>query len=221
MIFGKGKESISASVVFVQNYWASFSSCHDTSLLKGDGRGKGRADEGMNLYVVEKKPLTWQPPAPEFIKINVDASFVESISSASVGIIARNHMGETLISSWDYIGLCNSVDEAELKACLAGIYIGISLHKPIILETDSSFVASFLGNETFDRSSLIDLKKKALSAAKLIENFKISNIKREANAAAHELAKFSFDNRFDGFLLNSVLPCVANIVLNDCMNLAV
>ena len=28
LIFAKGKESISASVNFVHNYWASFSSCH-------------------------------------------------------------------------------------------------------------------------------------------------------------------------------------------------
>ena len=45
----------------------------------------------------------WKPPDPEYIKINVDASFVESLRSASVGVVARNHLGEVLVSSWDFI----------------------------------------------------------------------------------------------------------------------
>ena len=36
---------------------------------------------------------------------------------------------------------------------------------------------------------------------------------------AHEIAKFSFVNRFDGVSLNSVLPCVAEVVIVDCMNI--
>ena len=91
------------------------------------------------------------------------------------------------------------MDEAELRACLAGLYIGISLNMPIILETDCAFVASFLANESCDRSSLIDLKKKALSITRLLGNFKLSKINRRVNSA-HEIAKFSFDNRCDGFL---------------------
>ena len=51
------------------------------------------------------------------------------------------------------------VDKAELRACLAGIYICITIHKPIALETGCSFVASFLAKETIDRFSSADLKK--------------------------------------------------------------
>ena len=84
---------------------------------------------------------------------------MESLGSASVGVIARNHLGEVLVSSWDFIRVCSGVDEAELRACLVGIYIGITLLKPIILETECSFAASFLAKETFDGSPLVDLKK--------------------------------------------------------------
>ena len=80
------------------------------------------------------------------------------------------------------------------------------------METDCAFVRSFLANENLDRSSLVDLKKEALSISKMLKNFKIAKINRQANKVAHEIAKFSFINKSDGILLNSVPPCVAIFV---------
>lgn len=48
-----------------------------------------------------------------------------------------------------------------------------------------------------DRSPFVDLKREALSIMKLTRNFNILKINRWANKAAHEIAKFSFDNRED------------------------
>ena len=169
----------------------------------------------------ENDRAVWKPPEREYIKINVDASFVESLRSASVGVVARNHLGEVLVSSWDFIRMCSGAEEAELRACLAGLYIGISLHKPIILKTDCSFAASFLAKETVDRSPYVDLKMEAISASKFIVDLKIVKIDRQANKAAHEIAKFSFDTMSDGILCNSVPPCVANYVMNDCKTIVI
>ena len=110
------------------------------------------------------------------------------------------------------------MNEAELRACLAGLYIGITFHQSIILETDCAFVRSFLANENLDRSPLVDLKKEALSILTMLKNFKIAKINRQANKVAHEIAKFSFINKSDGILLNSVPSCVVNFVMNDCNN---
>ena len=88
--------------------------------------------------------MAWQPPPSDYIKINVDASFVESISVASVGVVARDSSGNVIVSSWDFIGCCKSAEEAELRACIAGLYVGITLHNPIILETDCVLVAALL-----------------------------------------------------------------------------
>ena len=68
----------------------------------------------------ENERVVWKPPKREYIKINVDASFVESLRSASIGVVARNHLGEVPMSSWDFIRMCSGVEEAELPACLAG-----------------------------------------------------------------------------------------------------
>ena len=177
-------------------------------------KGKERVEVLIYINDVQENLVTWQPPTTEFIKINVYASFVEAKSAANVGVVARNHTEGGTISSWDYIGVCNSVEEAELKA-----YSGITLHKPIILETNCSFVASFLGNDFLDRSPLVDLKMEALSISKMMINCKISKINRRANRVAHEIVKFGFDNWSDGVLLNSVPSCVAKVVIDDCMNI--
>ena len=110
--------------------------------------------------------MGWKAPPDECIKINVDASFVESLKAASVGIMARNSTGNIILSSWDYIERCSSVDKAELKACLVGLYIGMTLHSPIIIETDCAFMVSFLSNENFDRSPLVNIKVKHSASQK-------------------------------------------------------
>ena len=55
------------------------------------------------------------------------------------------------------------MEEAELRACIVGLYIGISLHNPVILETDCAFVVASLASGDYDRSAMRDLKMKALS----------------------------------------------------------
>ena len=78
--------------------------------------------------------VLWKPLDPDFFKINVDASFVENLKSANVGVVARNHLREVVVSSWDFIRSCPCADGAELRVCLAGFNIGITLHKPINLK---------------------------------------------------------------------------------------
>ena len=97
LIFGKGKETISTSVSFIQNYWGSFSSYHTNRKMEDTNKGKERVDGFYDTIEVKEKVVNWQPPDPESIKINVDASFVEAIRSASVGVVARNHLGEVII----------------------------------------------------------------------------------------------------------------------------
>lgn len=79
-------------------------------------------------------------------------------------------------------------------------------------------MVSFLANETLDMSPLVDLKRKAFNITKTINSFKIIKIIRHANVVAYEIARFSFDNRSEGVLYNSVPPSVANAAMNDCKN---
>lgn len=167
----------------------TISSCHSNAELFLGVKGKGVENGLRHVNTPLSIHEVWQPPPLGYIKINVDVSFVESICAASVGFVARNSAGDIIISSWDYIGLCTGVDEAELRACLTGLYIGITLHKPIILETGCSFVVSLLAHANLNRSSLVDLKKEDLAITKLLPNFKPAEINRKANVVARQIAK--------------------------------
>ena len=80
-------------------------------------------------------------------------------------------------------------------------------------------MVSFLVHDKLDRSSLVDLKKEVIAITKILPSFKLLNINRQANVVAHQIPKFSFDNRSDGLLSNSFPPCVAKTVRNDCIQL--
>ncbi|XBI98119.1 hypothetical protein VPH35_018379 [Triticum aestivum] len=204
MIFGKGKESLHASVTFVGNYWKSFTNVKNCAQVDLSIKGKGVIDNLRYITPITKVRCNWEPPPDQgYIKINVDASFVESMRSASIGIIARKHLFEVLVSSWDFIGSCTCVDEAEFRAALAGLYIGITFQN------------------SFDRSLFVDLKKEVMNVSNLIKDFKIVKIDRQANRMAHEIAKFCFDSTLDVVLCNSVPPCVASLVMNDCKNFVI
>ena len=112
------------------------------------------------------------------------------------------------------------MEEAELRACIVGLYIGISLHNPVILETDCAFVVASLASGDYDRFAMRDLKMKVLSISKLINNLQLSKISRSANKVAHLISKYIFDNRLDGIIVKNIRPCVVNIVSNECTGVA-
>ena len=132
LIFHEGREYVCSAALFLESYWASYTSCHSNKQSDLSKKGKRVVDVQEAIDISARNRGTWQPPSSEVFKINVDASFVESMSAASVGVIARDHMGQVILSSWDFIGSCTCVDEAEIRACLAGLYVGISLINPLL-----------------------------------------------------------------------------------------
>ena len=46
------------------------------------------------------------------------------------------------------------MEEAELRVCIVGLYIGSSLRNPVILETDCAFVVASLASGDYDRSAI-------------------------------------------------------------------
>ena len=98
----------------MDNYCATFTSSHDTVQLDASNNGKEKVSGAVVVYAPLKDHVVWTPPPNDHNKINVDASFVERTNEASVGVVARNSSGEIIVSSWDFIDWCTSVNEVEL-----------------------------------------------------------------------------------------------------------
>ena len=86
------------------NYWSSFTSYHDTVEVVPSNKGKGKMGGATPVFATSQEQVGWKPPPDDYIKINVDASYVESISVASVGVVVRNSSSKVIISSWDFSG---------------------------------------------------------------------------------------------------------------------
>lgn len=106
----------------------------------------------------------WQAPPSNRIKINVDASFVKSISAGGVLLL---WLGIPLETSSFRLGTLLGCAPVWTKRSFGRawlVFISTFLFTCLLfLETDCAFVTSFLANENLDRSSLVDMKKEALS----------------------------------------------------------
>ena len=74
----------------MQNYWLSFSANHDAIQLDSRDKGKEKVRGVIADFASVEEHEVWKVPPSDYIKINVDASFVESINATSVGVVARN-----------------------------------------------------------------------------------------------------------------------------------
>jgi hypothetical protein len=111
VVHGDGKASVNASVSFLQSYVSSLKGINQ----KVDTKGKAplvpihasRARE-------ENQTSQWEKPPHDCVKVNVDAGWDPHTGRTGIGIIARNHQGEAVWSSWSTIADCASAEEAEL-----------------------------------------------------------------------------------------------------------
>ena len=106
------------------------------------------------LQVDNRKPLQkWTTPSTGMMKINVDGAFIPSSGIAAVGVVIRDHLGQTKLASWHLHRHCRDAEEAEAIACHEGNVLAARWPDvPMMLETDYAVVAAKLKNNGQDRS---------------------------------------------------------------------
>jgi hypothetical protein len=119
IVHGDGKASISASVSFLVNYLESFSFTADP---KVDGKGKNPLPGDMlSNSAGLATSSNWEAPRAGKVKANVDGGWDALSKKAGFGLIVRDDAGRVIVSEWKQIAGCNSAEEAEVHAILAGI----------------------------------------------------------------------------------------------------
>ena len=134
----------------------------------------------------------WEVPRETMYKINVDGALLKTPKIAGMGVIIRNNEGlpmASLMASRHYV---TDPAAAELFAAIQGLQLAHDIGiRRIILEGDSlntmkalcgcveEYSNSWLGNEVMEARHLLEK----------FEVWKTSIIRREANVAAHRLAR--------------------------------
>jgi ribonuclease HI len=95
----------------------------------------------------------WEPPPPGYYKVNVDASFHDSLNSGGWGFVARDWDGNFLEGGAGSFSQTASALQAETLGTFRSIERVAALGMTrIILETDSTTVAKAIMSMEFDRS---------------------------------------------------------------------
>jgi hypothetical protein len=166
VIYKKGNETITRSASFLLNYDYLLS---DSSESATNDKGKAvidcfvLANHSHSLVpsgiedVIQK---CWSPLSEGTIKVNVDAAFVPQTGEAAIGAVARDHSDAFVAALNQSTSLCQSVEEADAKAMLAGLQLGIDLNLEVsVLESDCTTAISAANNQVPNRSKIWSIYK--------------------------------------------------------------
>ena len=165
----------------------------------------------LNMNPAEKNN-GWTPPPPGVFKINVDGATSEDGQNSSVGVVIRDSCGAVIAACSKFLQGQSSFSEVEALAMESGILLaqGMMLSQ-IIVESDALLVVSSV-NGLFIEGSIGHLIQGILALLKSFSSWKVNNVNRDYNRAAHELAHLARRNE-DSQEWIGVLPMVVQEIV--------
>ncbi|KAF7830820.1 LINE-type retrotransposon LIb DNA [Senna tora] len=202
---------------------SNFSAASIVFLAKGKA-GKfaflaSKSDRGQNPPT-QGIQVKWNPPPPNWAKLNTDGSCLTSTSDIGAGGILRDHLGKWVRGFSIFKGHGNSV-MAELWAIYHGLRLASQIHiYSIIVDTDSLVVVNMLKDQKLDSNHhLFPLIRNCRSILSRFERSKIQHVHREGNYCADCLAKKASTTKYNLVSIQHALPEMYPLILADCLGI--
>ena len=114
--------TIKAPAEFLQSYASSFAAIK-AGMNVPDHKGKGKVMPDILTSETKRRQEDdhWVKPKSGWLKLNVDASFIQETNYGAWGAVLRDTNGAVRGSAWSTIRNCASAEAAEAEACLQGI----------------------------------------------------------------------------------------------------
>ena len=177
-----GKESISGSVQFLKKYAEELK----MATMAGDVLNAGAVDRPR---CPTKQQIQWSCPVRGTVKLNTDAAFQTETGESTAGAVARDSRGLVIVSICRNLSLCQSVEEAEAKAALAGLLALMKYYSgPFILEMDCQTIVKEVTAGYQSRTPCYALIKDIREALSAFPAYDVIRVGRKCNALAHGLA---------------------------------
>jgi hypothetical protein len=126
------------------------------------------------------------------IKINVDAAFNLSTGAATVGVVARDHLGYAVMVASLPIDTCNSAEEVEARAILTVLKLGMDHELKVTkVELDCATAVKNTNCAEPITSSIWSVYRDVNYARSLLSRCEVAQIGRKRNEDAHGLAKLA------------------------------
>jgi hypothetical protein len=81
-----------------------------------------RANQIQHNTYVRNTVLTWSPPLPHTLKLNVDGAFLSSSNCGGLGVVVKNHNGQFLASFAKPVHHVISAYQIELLSIREALY---------------------------------------------------------------------------------------------------
>jgi ribonuclease HI len=162
------------------------------------------------------RSIKWCAPCEDKVKVNVDGSYHPDDHAGAVGAVIRDHNGGFLAASSSFISDLSSAEAAEALAMREGLALAHRLgFNKVIMESDSvECVEACTGNEAWwGESSAIFAD--CVDIRSFIDDVSFKHCPREANEAAHEVARVCFDSKISCNWIDNPPSFLVEKLIND------
>ncbi|XP_012836236.1 PREDICTED: uncharacterized protein LOC105956874 [Erythranthe guttata] len=162
---------------------------------------------------MQRSSIKWEVPFRDEVKINVDASLASVEHGCGLGGLGRTSDGNCIAWFSTHCPLFIDPTSAEAMAALKAMEFAQN-HRwsRVVLECDSSTIVAAIAGEFGSRTIYGNVIDDIKRLASTFEVFKIRHVKREANRAAHEIARLS---SIDSFMSNVLPNFIIDIVKSE------
>jgi hypothetical protein len=171
-----------------------------------------RTAEGEKME--KQQTRQWTRPPPGTVKLNVDGSFTQT--GMGIGMILREHNGETVFTACRSLDQCDGALQAELLAIEEGVKLAMNWSTlNIVVETDcADAVGLIIGKQpNISTYAFIVMAIKRLLRERDVTLVKIP---RGCNSISHDLAQLGRTQCRTGFWLRDFPQEVFITITNDC-----
>jgi ribonuclease HI len=175
--------------------------------------------DGQQQHVNQQRTISsneqWQPPPTGHLKCNVDASFFNMVGATGWGWCLRDHNGQFKLAGTNFVKSPLNILEGEAMAIIEAMEMmkqkGFSY---VTFESDSKTVVDAINSSLVGLSEFSIMISHIKSLLSSNDYFEVKYVKRQANMAAHSLARaaYSMSSRR---LFDSITRCIDTYLNNE------
>ena len=156
----------------------------------------------------------WKPPIAGIYKVNVDGPVCGN--RGGIGVIIRDHLGELIATLADPVDFVLEPKHVEAVAVAKGIEFAVELALPrFSMETDCLEVVKWTHSEDEDLSATGHLIETIRKSIKNLSCIGLDHCRRDSNAPAHSLAKFTCNLTECKIWIEEGPDCIFPAILTD------
>jgi ribonuclease HI len=158
----------------------------------------------------------WMRPAKGVYKMNVDAAFDADSGRGATGVIIRDSGGNFVAASCNYTDSAIDATTMEASALLSGLQLAEQFGaNSLVVESDSLEVVQAVLDPSEFRGSFAVVIDDCRHLLMMLGMATFQHVPREANVAAHELARYGSSQGFRGFWFSDPPDFLVPVIVDD------